>query len=106
MVNNRFLFAILRITCGMGGIGCYMVPAVIAAETTLPSYKIITTTLVGIGFITGELILALEAYLIRDWVTLQLVAYLPMLILLGLYFVLPESTRWLIAKGIHMQSFC
>jgi hypothetical protein len=51
------------------------------------------------GFIFGELVLALEAYLIRDWVTLQLVAYLPMLILLGLYFILPESTRWLIARG-------
>ena len=99
VVFNPVAFAILRITCGMGGIGCYMVSYVIAAETTLPSYKIITTTLVGIGFIFGELVLALEAYLIRDWVTLQLVAYLPMLILLGLYFILPESTRWLIARG-------
>ena len=59
--------------------------------------------IVGIGFIVGELVLALEAYLIRDWITLQLVAYLPMLILMGLYFILPESTRWLIAKGIVMQ---
>lgn len=98
-VYNPIAFAILRIACGMGGIGCSMVSYVIAAETTLPSYKIITTTLVGIGFVFGELVLALEAYLIRDWVTLQLVAYLPMLILLGLYFILPESTRWLIARG-------
>ena len=51
VVSNPVAFAILRITCGMGGIGCYMVSYVIAAETTLPSYKIITTTLVGIGFI-------------------------------------------------------
>ena len=29
-VNNRTLFAILRITVGMGGMGCFMVPAVIA----------------------------------------------------------------------------
>ena len=48
VVCNPIAFAILRITCGMGGIGCYMVSYVIAAETTLPSYKIITTTLVGI----------------------------------------------------------
>ena len=60
VVFNPVAFAILRITCGMGGIGCYMVSYVIAAETTLPSYKIITTTLVGIGFIFGELVLALE----------------------------------------------
>ena len=66
-------------------------------------YSKIFLLLVGIGFIVGELVLALEAYLIRDWITLQLVAYLPMLILMGLYFILPESTRWLIAKGIVMQ---
>ena len=35
-VKNRVIFGILRITCGMGGMGCYMVPAVIAAEQTLP----------------------------------------------------------------------
>ena len=28
-----------------------------------------------------------------------MVAYSPMLVLLGLYFVVPESTRWLLAKG-------
>ena len=66
-------------------------------------YSKVFLLLVGIGFIVGELVLALEAYLIRDWITLQLVAYLPMLILMGLYFILPESTRWLIAKGIVMQ---
>ena len=98
-VNNRVLFGILRITCGMGGMGCYMVPAVISAEATLPKHKIITTTVPAMAFPVGELILALEAYLIRDWITLQLVAFSPMLILLGLYFLVPESTRWLLAKG-------
>ena len=41
----------------------------------------------------------LPYYLIRDWVTLQLVAHLPILALLGLYFLVPESPRWLIAVG-------
>ena len=97
-VKNRVIFGILRITCGMGGMGCYMVPAVIAAEATLPTHKIITTTVPGIAFILGELIFAFQAYFIRDWLTLQLVAFLPMLLLLGLYFLVPESTRWLIAN--------
>ena len=97
-IKNRVIFGILRITCGMGGMGCYMVPAVIAAEATLPTHKIITTTVPGIAFILGELIFAFQAYFIRDWLTLQLVAFLPMLLLLGLYFLVPESTRWLIAN--------
>ena len=79
--------------------GCFMVPAVISAEATLPDYKIYTTMCSGLGFVIGELIFAVEAFCIRDWIPLQLVAYTPMLILLVLYFVFPESTRWLIAKG-------
>ena len=37
-VKNRILFALLRLVCGMGGMGVYMVAAVIAAEATLPRY--------------------------------------------------------------------
>ena len=51
------------------------------------------------AFAIGELILTLQAYFIRDWFTLQIVAHAPMLVLLGLYFLVPESTRWLLAKG-------
>ena len=82
-VNNRIVFALLRITCGMGGIGCYMIPSVMAAESTLSQYKILTTMVVGIAFVTGELILVMEAYFIRDWFTLQLVTHVPTILLLG-----------------------
>ena len=53
----------------------------------------------AMAFAIGELILTLQAYFIRDWFTLQIVAHAPMFVLLGLYFVVPESTRWLLAKG-------
>ena len=35
-VQNRILFAFLRILCGMGGMGCSIVPAVLAAEQIIP----------------------------------------------------------------------
>ena len=47
-----------------------MVPYVIVAESSLPSYTVTVTTLVGSGFAMGELALGLEAYLFRDWTTL------------------------------------
>jgi len=47
----------------------------------------------------GEAIFGLEAYFIRDWRTLQVVAYAPMLLLTLLYFTVDESPRWLAAKG-------
>ncbi len=48
-----------------------MVAYVTAAENTLPSHTVTFVTVVGSGFVMGELVLSLEAYLIRDWKTLQ-----------------------------------
>ena len=48
-----------------------MVAYVTAAESTLPSYTVTFTTLVGSGFAMGELALSLEAYLVREWKKLQ-----------------------------------
>ena len=56
------------------------------------------TTITSAGFIFGELILATEAYLIRDYFTLQLVAHVPLALITMLYFVFPESIRWLVNK--------
>ena len=60
------------------------------------------TVLVGMGWPIGEMILALEAYLIRDHITLQLVSHAPMfLVILVIYFCVPESTRWLVSKKMY-----
>ena len=47
----------------------------------------------------GELILDLQAWGIRNHQHLLRASHLPMLILLVIVFITPESTRWLIAKG-------
>ena len=44
-------------------------------------------------------LLGFEAYFIRDWFTLQIVAHAQLLILFGIWFLVPESPRWLLAKG-------
>ena len=48
-----------------------MVSYVTIAESTLPMYIVAACTSVGSGFAMGELVLGIEAYLIRDWVNLQ-----------------------------------
>lgn len=87
------------IITGIGGMALFMVTFVICVEYVGVKYTMLTGIVIEIPFALGELILGLEAYLIRDWVTLQLVAHLPILALLGLYFLVPESPRWLIAVG-------
>ena len=61
----------------------------------------------AIPFAIGELILGLEAYYIRDWRTLQTVSSLPWIILVPIvWFLVPESPRWLIAKKRYVIISC
>merc|ERR1719431_1630426 len=92
-------YAFLRFLTGMGGIGCFMVCFVLAVEHVGYKYTMLIGIAIEIPFALGEALLGFEAYFIRDWTTLQIVAYLPLLLLLGLYWVVPESVRWLIGAG-------
>eukprot|EP00092_Neocalanus_flemingeri_P041716 GFUD01045437.1.p1 GENE.GFUD01045437.1~~GFUD01045437.1.p1 ORF type:complete len:591 (+),score=155.94 GFUD01045437.1:56-1828(+) len=92
-------YAFLRFLTGMGGIGCFMVCFVLAVEHVGYKYTMLIGIAIEIPFALGEALLGIEAYFIRDWKTLQIVAYLPLLLLLGLYWVVPESVRWLIGAG-------
>ena len=63
------------------------------------------TVLVSLGWPIGELILAMEAYLIRDHLTLQLVSHAPMfLVIIVILLWIPESTRWLISKKMYLKA--
>jgi len=42
---------------------------------------------IEIPFAIGEFILGIEAYFVRDWRTLQIVAYAPLILLLFMWWV-------------------
>ena len=66
--------------------------------------KTLVGNMIQVPFAIGQAILGLVAIGIRDWWKLQIVVSAPIFILLGLYFVLPESPRWLIATGRYKQA--
>lgn len=47
----------------------------------------------------GYVVLALEAYFIRDWRTLTVITILPSFIVLLIFKSIPESPRWLASQG-------
>lgn len=55
--------------------------------------------MIQVPFAIGESIVGLAAMAIRTWWILQIVVSAPLFLLLLLYFVLPESPRWLISTG-------
>lgn len=92
-------FGFFRFLTGFGAKGLFMVAFVLAVEVIGHKFAAIVGIAMSIPFALGELVLGLEAYFVRDWKTLQLVAHAPWLALLILWFFLPESPRWLIATG-------
>ena len=65
---------------------------VIAVETVAPSWRVHAGTVVNYMFSTGYMLIALLAYFIRDWFTLQMVLGAPTVILLTyLWYVCIQS---------------
>jgi len=92
-------FGLLRFITGMGGIGCFMVCFVLAVEHVGFKFTMLVGIAIEIPFALGEAVLGVEAVLVRNWRDLQVLAYLPLLLLVALYWVVPESVRWLLSHG-------
>ena len=97
--SGVYAFATSRFLCGIGAMATFMVSFVLIVEHVGFKYSYVAGLLINVPFALGEILLGVEAYLIRDWKTLQMVAYLPMLSLLLIFLTVPESVRWLLAKG-------
>ena len=52
----------------------------------------------------GTILLGLIAIGVRDYQIYQIVICIPVFLLVGLYFVIPESPRWLIAKKRYPEA--
>ena len=96
---NPVVYGIYRVLAGIGYSGAITTALVISSETAPPKHKMIFMFITGVALHVGEVINATESYFFRDWKTLQLVVYVPILTLVLLYFVLPEPARWLMSKG-------
>ena len=66
----------------------------------------VLTVGIDIPFAIGEMILGVEAYFLRDWRVLQMVAHAPIILLATVYWLCPESVRWCLAKVGVLNSCC
>ena len=76
-----------------------MAPFVMTIEYVGPDYAGICSLLINFPFVAGELLLVLVAYYFRDWRQMMKVAFIPSFAVVLLWFLVPESPRWLLASG-------
>ncbi|KAF7213816.1 solute carrier family 22 member 13 isoform X1 [Nothobranchius furzeri] len=97
---NLYIYTILKFFSGASGGTIIINTSVMVVEWIDPSKSALCIFAIMSSFSLGEMMLSGIAYLISNWRTLQLVLFSPVvIILMAMYWLLPESARWLLTNG-------
>jgi len=99
LMPNYIGYVSMYVLTTIAGYGIYVIPFVLSVELVSADKKVLASMIINYPFVIGECLMCLVAWLTRDYRMMHLAAYLPLLALLLIFFVVPESPRWLIAKG-------
>uniref|UniRef100_A0A3B5BGI5 Solute carrier family 22 member 13-like n=1 Tax=Stegastes partitus TaxID=144197 RepID=A0A3B5BGI5_9TELE len=97
---NIYVYIVLKFLGGISISGIIANAFVIGGEWSDSSKFALCTILCHSFFPLGLMMLSGLAYFIRNWRILQLVLFSPLVLVVGIfYMILPESARWLITQG-------
>ncbi|XP_076167595.1 carcinine transporter [Ptiloglossa arizonensis] len=97
--NSFWTWAATRMVVGLTIPAIYQIPFIISLELVGPNYRSFVTVMTCSFYTMGLCMLAGVTYLIRDWRTLAVTTSAPFLLYFLYWWFLPESPRWLLAKG-------
>ena len=77
----------------------FVLPFLITVELLPTEKKTFISMMINFPFVIGETLMCVIAWATTDYTLMHLAGYLPLLLLFPLWFLIPESPRWLLAKG-------
>ncbi|XP_063300236.1 solute carrier family 22 member 7-like isoform X2 [Pelobates fuscus] len=95
---SYMMFSLCRMLSGVGLMGMTLISITLALEWTDVSHRTFCGTISSLSWTAGYMLLALLAYLIRDWRWLLLAVTSPCLLAIATWWWVPESARWLLTK--------
>jgi len=95
------LYVCCYVVAAIAGYGTYVAPFLMTVEIMGNDKKTLLSMMVNFPFVIGEALMCLIAWSTSSYGyrAMHLVGYIPLLAMLPLWFILPESPRWLLAKG-------
>ncbi|XP_013402275.1 organic cation transporter protein-like [Lingula anatina] len=96
---NYTAFAVFRFLVGLASPNIFASALVLALELVGPSKRMVAGLAPEFAFCTGLVLLTPLAYGIRDWRYLQLAVSVPSFLYIFLWWLIPESPRWLLTRG-------
>lgn len=76
-----------------------MAAFVLGVEWVSSKYRVLSCTVISLFYPVGEIVLGLLAMFIPHMRTLLISVYVPGLIVISYYWLMPESVRWLMVTG-------
>ncbi|KAH8373945.1 organic cation transporter protein [Drosophila serrata] len=92
-------FLIFEFLDNMTSSTLYSTCFVIGIELVGPRRRVLACSVITVFYAIGEVGLAMFAKAFPDWRILLRITYMPSLILLAYFWILPESVRWLLSQG-------
>ena len=86
------------VVAAIAGYGMFVLPFLLTVELLPGEHKTAVSMMINFPFVLGETLMCGIAWLTRDYRTMHLAGYLPLAALFPLWFLIPESPRWLLAK--------
>ncbi|GAV03966.1 hypothetical protein RvY_14319 [Ramazzottius varieornatus] len=96
---NFTFFCIARFISGLTVIPVYLIPLIMGLELVGPSKRAAVGTTISFFYSLGVVGVAVVAYFVRPWFEFQLAVTLPFTFFIADWWLLPESPRWLMARG-------
>lgn len=103
-VSDLLTFMCLRFLSGASVGGLLAVSFTMIMELVGPSYRMMSGIALEFFWAFGAVVLALLAYLIREWRYLNLAVSVPALLFIPYICIIPESSRWLLTKGREKEA--
>ncbi|XP_030021072.2 organic cation transporter protein [Manduca sexta] len=97
-------FTISQFVEAMLGGGVFSCTFILVQELVGPKYRTIAGAILTTGFAVGQVFMGFIAWGVPAWRPLTLVLYIPQLITIIYFWLVPESVRWLMSKGRYAES--
>lgn len=105
LVNNYYIFLAIRFLYGIfGSAGAYITGFVLTMELVGPSKRTVCGILFQLAFAAGFMLVAMWGAVLKDRMWLQIVYGLHSAILLGHWWLMDESPRWLWAHSRNAEA--
>ncbi|XP_074467470.1 organic cation/carnitine transporter 2-like isoform X2 [Sebastes fasciatus] len=98
--TSWIMFTILLFFNGLGQMSNFIAALVLGMEIFNSNTRVLYASLGScLAYVIGYMMLPLFAYFLRDWKSLLLALSLPGLAYVPLWWLIPESPRWLLSQG-------